>query len=95
MEYGSEFSEEQSHYGLTPRLVPESNSQLGQRGKKKKAQKTVNPSRSKKANLFGENLPTCKIIWCNKFILCLNGIIITTNYSVAFALIRQVTNTTG
>lgn len=36
MEYGSEFSEEQSHYGLTPRLVPESNSQLGQRGKKKK-----------------------------------------------------------
>lgn len=63
--------------------------------KKKKAQKTVNPSRSKKANLFGENLPTCKIIWCNQFILCLNGIIITTNYSVAFALIRQVTNTTG
>jgi len=41
MEYGSEFSEEQSHYGLTPRLVPESNPQLGQRGKKKKKHKKI------------------------------------------------------
>lgn len=92
MEHNSEISEAQNSYDLTPKFIPESNSELWP---KNYAKKNILQIRSNKAIT-----PSCleraykhvKEICINSY-LYLHAIIITTNSSGTFALTSQVTNT--